>query len=355
MSPNSEPAIVRYLLQHAWQSSSMRLTFAIAMIHNPLFLIGAERSGTTLMRLMLDSHPDVAFAEEFEYAVSQIADDGTFPEIQAYGEFLSLDRIFSTSGFKFDPSKSYPELVNGFLEQRQQAKGAEQVGATVHFGFAKIPYVWPDARFIHMVRDPRDVARSCVGMGWAGNVWFGLDKWMEADNEWGELQKHVDPDRVFTIKFSDLVGDHETVLKGLCEFIGVDYTDRMLTFADETDYGVPNPERARSWRSDMSKLDVRLIETRLGQRLAARGYEPSGLAPVPNNRVVVEALRAHSRIVRVIRRARFFGPRLVAQQLLARLTGDEERQREIRLRFNDIELTHIDKSWAENSDVRSSR
>jgi len=333
----------------------MPLACAIAMIRNPLFLIGAERSGTTLMRLMLDSHPDIAFAEEFEYAVSQITDDGTFPEMNAYGEFLSLDRIFSTSGFTFDRSKSYPELVNGFLEERQQAKGAAQVGATIHFGFSKTLHLWPDARFIHMVRDPRDVARSCVGMGWAGNVWFGLDKWVEADHEWSELQKHIDPDRVFTIEFSDLVGGHEMVLKELCGFIGVDYTDTMLSFADETDYGVPDPDRARSWRSDMSELDVRLIETRLGHRLRARGYEPSGLAPLPNNRLVVEALRAHSRVVRVVRRARFFGPRLVAQQLFARVTGNEERQREIRLRFNDIELSHIEKSWADDSDVRSSR
>ena len=49
------------------------------MIEEPIFLVGAERSGTTLMRLMLDSHPDVAFGEEFEFAVTHIGADGTFP------------------------------------------------------------------------------------------------------------------------------------------------------------------------------------------------------------------------------------------------------------------------------------
>ncbi len=325
------------------------------MIRDPLFLIGAERSGTTLMRLMLDSHPDIAFAEEFEYAFSQIGDDGEFPDMNAYGELLSVDRIFSTSGFTFDPSKTYPDLIDGFLRQRQEAKGAERVGATVHFGFSKIRHLWPDARYIHMIRDPRDVARSSVGMGWAGNVWFGLDKWMEADREWSILQEHVSPENVMTIDFADLVADHEVVLKEVCAFIGADYTDRMLDFANSTDYGVPDPERARSWKDDMSNLDIRLIETRLGDRLATRGYTPSGLKPLPSNRLTVEALRTHSRVVRLARRARVYGPRLVAQQLWARVTGNVERQRELRLIFNDIELNLIDKSWADNSDVRSSR
>jgi hypothetical protein len=325
------------------------------MTPSPLFLIGAERSGTTLMRLMLDSHPDIAFAEEFEYAVSEVGDDGSFPDLDAYGEFLALNRIFSTSGFTFDATKPYPDLVDGFLRQRQESKGADHVGATVHFGFSKIPLLWPDARFIHMVRDPRDVARSCVRMGWAGNVWVGLDKWLEADREWTILQEAVSPDRVFPIDFADFIGNYEAVLKELCEFIGVAYTDQMLTFAQDTDYRLPDPKQAKSWRIDMPERDVRLIETRLGDRLTARGYTPSGLNRYPSNGLVVEGLRLHSRVVGLVRRAQVFGLRPVAQQFLARMTGNEERQRELRLTFNDIELGLIEKSWADESDVRSSR
>ena len=275
--------------------------------------------------------------------------------MESYGKFLSVNRIFSTSGFTFDPSKAYPELVDGFLRQRQEAKGATHVGATVHFGFSKIPLLWPDARFIHMVRDPRDVARSCVVMGWAGNVWFGLDKWLEADDEWAELQKQITADRVINIRFADLVGNHEKTLKEVCRFIGVDYTDQMLAFAEDTDYSVPDPTRARSWRNDMSDFDIRLVETRLGDRLEAQGYQPSGLDPIPTNRIIIKALSLHSRTVRLIHRARVYGPGLVARHLLARMTGNEQRQRELQVTFNEIELNRIEKSWADDSDVRSSR
>jgi len=325
------------------------------MIDQPIFLIGAERSGTTLMRLMLDSHPDVAFAEEFEYAVSEIADDGTLPPMDEFGAKLELDRIFSTSGFRFDGSKPYPELVDGFLRERQEGKGAKFVGATIHFGFVKALHVWPDARFIHMMRDPRDVARSVVGMGWAGNVWFGLDKWIEADQQFVKLEELITPDRVITITFHDLVHDHEAVLRRVCDFVGVTYTDRMLSFAEETDYGVPDPTRARSWRDDMSNTDIRLVETRLGDRLEARGFEPSALDPLPVNGVVVKGLSLHSRLGRLWGRVRLFGLGLTAQHLLARFTGNEARQRELRLKFNELELHHIEKSWSDDSDVRSSR
>ena len=51
------------------------------VILRPVFLVGSERSGTTLLRLMLDHHPDIAFNLESVYIVAKISEDGTFPEL----------------------------------------------------------------------------------------------------------------------------------------------------------------------------------------------------------------------------------------------------------------------------------
>ena len=59
------------------------------MIENPTFLVGAERSGTTLLRLMLDHHPQVAFLHEFEFAVDCVGDDGTCPALPDYYRYLA--------------------------------------------------------------------------------------------------------------------------------------------------------------------------------------------------------------------------------------------------------------------------
>ncbi len=44
-----------------------------SIVQNPFFIVGAMRSGTTLLRLMLDNHPRIAFAPEFHYTVSQVS------------------------------------------------------------------------------------------------------------------------------------------------------------------------------------------------------------------------------------------------------------------------------------------
>ena len=55
----------------------------------------------------------------------------------------------------------------------------------------RLTRIWPDARFIHLVRDPRDVARSVIPMGWAGNTWVGVERWMEAERLWDRVRSSL--------------------------------------------------------------------------------------------------------------------------------------------------------------------
>ncbi|MEP0844220.1 MAG: sulfotransferase, partial [Phycisphaerae bacterium] len=64
------------------------------MAKDPVFLVGAERSGTTLARLMLDHHPRIAWLNEFEYAVDLIGPQG-WPDVNAYCDYLETNRIFA--------------------------------------------------------------------------------------------------------------------------------------------------------------------------------------------------------------------------------------------------------------------
>ncbi|MEQ9237509.1 sulfotransferase family protein [Coleofasciculus sp. E2-BRE-01] len=125
-------------------------------VDKPIFLVGAERSGTTVLRLMLDHHPQIAWCYEFEYVVDQISDNGDFPQLEAYYEWLETHRIFQSTGFEIDRSLSYPQLANSFLCQRCQRldrTGKPLVGATVHRHFDRLLQIWPNARFIHVPYD----------------------------------------------------------------------------------------------------------------------------------------------------------------------------------------------------------
>src|SRR5262245_48875713 len=74
------------------------------MIVQPVFLVGSERSGTTLTRLMLDHHPQIAFFFEFEYAVDWMPDSGGWPDLDAYFNSLEMDRTFQMAELTIDRS-----------------------------------------------------------------------------------------------------------------------------------------------------------------------------------------------------------------------------------------------------------
>jgi len=195
-----------------------------------VFLIGAERSGTTLLRIMLDHHPMLAFRNEFEFAVDMVGDGGAMPDLDAYYEHLAVCRTFLMSGFEIDKQLDYRSLVHSFLEQKRARDDKPRVGATIHRHFHRILHLWPDARFIHLVRDGRDVAFSRIGMGWVGNAWEGAHEWVEVEEQVRELAAGVGPERIMRVTFESLVSEPEKTLGTICGFLGLEYDDAMLDY-----------------------------------------------------------------------------------------------------------------------------
>ena len=303
---------------------------------------------------MLDSHPEVSFAEEFHYAVDGITADGEFPSPVEFGARLALDRSFATSGFTYDPDLPFDEVINGFLLSRQRKKQALHVGATIHHGFARALHLWPRAKFLHLVRDPRDVASARMAIGLAGNAWHAVDHWIRAEDEWAELAPRLDDDRKLTIRFADLVNNHDSTLTAVCRFIGVDYTGQMLNYVHDTDYQKPNPALAGDWRDTLSSRDVQLVEARVGDRLEWAGFESASQASIEVTERHLNWLRWHDRAGRIAGRVQRFGVRLTVADLAARAVGNEPMQRSVRRRFNDVERELRKKSWSD-AKYRTSR
>jgi hypothetical protein len=257
------------------------MSLTLPLIKQPIFLVGAERSGTTLLRLMLAHHPNIAWCNEFEYAVDRISESGDWPKLDEYYEWLASHRIFLATGFETDRSLSYPQLVNSFLLQKRDRENKPIVGATVHRHFDRLLRIWPDARFIHLLRDGRDVARSCIGMGWSGNVWTGVERWIEAECLWEKLSEIIPAEGKIEVTYETLISEPVKTLTGLCEFIGVPYDEAMLSYSENTSFDLPDPKFTQQWRRKLSDSEIQLVESRIANMLSERGYELSGL-PIIN-------------------------------------------------------------------------
>lgn len=311
------------------------------MIKQPFFIVGAERSGTTLLRLMLDHHPLLACHFEFEHAVDQIGEGGSFPPIEEYRHWLPAQRSFSSSGVTLDPSLDFPRLVDSFLVQKRERDGKKLVGATVHKHFDRLRYLWPDARFIHILRDGRDVARSCVTMGWAGNSWGGADRWMTAETLWDEVRCTLSTSDYCEIRYEHLIREPREVLTQICDFIGVEFDEGMFSYANTSTYDLPDPKLVYQWKVKASEEETRITEAKIGEMLVRRGYELSGLPELEVDRRLVHRLQKEDRQGRRRFRINRYGFMLLAMENLTRRLPFRPFHSQFSRRMAEIDLQYL--------------
>jgi hypothetical protein len=311
------------------------------MIETPIFLVGAERSGTTLLRLMLDYHPQLAFQYEFEFAVDQISYDGNYPQLSDYYEYLAYHRIFLSTGFTIERDLDYPSLVNSFLLQKQRRSHKPFIGATVHHRFDQLLKIWPKAKFIHLLRDGRDVAHSSIVMGWSGNLFTAADLWIEAEQLWQKLSPQIPADRQITVYYEKLVQNSDEVLTQLCDFIGIPFDKAMYDYAQHTTYDLPNPKIAEQWRRKLTNKQIQLAESKMATLLTERGYELSGLPLLKITPWHRWQLAVQNRWAKNTFRLRRYSLGLYLADVLSRRLHLNHWQKQVRLRINELEKKHL--------------
>lgn len=247
---------------------------------NPVFLVAAERSGTTLLRLMLDGHPQIAWPCEFDYALEwPVSDEADAPDLFDFWLALSESGQARQARVEIDPALGVPELVRSLYGQLRARTRKPIVGVTVHRYFERLLRLWPEASFVYLVRDGRDVARSHVEMGWAGNVWAGARDWLEAERAWRALAQRIPAERRIEVRYEALVAAPAQELARICDFLDVEYSPDMLDYRARTPYEAPDPRLAERWREGLSPRELSLLERAMGPELRARGYAPSRVDP----------------------------------------------------------------------------
>ena len=245
---------------------------------SPVFIISSVRSGSTLLRNMLDSHPEIVNPGECDFLFDQLGRSGEYPDVLEYQKWLSTNRIFLAKNLVINQELSYLELVNSFVDQLGSPGSC--LTLNVHRNFELVPGIFPEAKYVHLLRDPRGVARSCVGIGWTNHAYFGVDRWIEAERSWELLESALDDSAYMEVRYENLILDTEQTLTSICEFLGKPYSVGMMDYAENSTYELPDQRLVNQWEKTFSERELRLVEGKIENMIVNKGYEPSGYPSV---------------------------------------------------------------------------
>jgi hypothetical protein len=275
----------------------------------PIFIVGAPRSGTTLLRNMLNRHPALSICREtgyYHYVYSRrrsFGDLASVPKRECLIDaFLAVDRIRRTQldlpllrRHLLEEGSNYQEFYTSFLRFYAASQGKQRWGEkTPHPLFTETLYNWyPHARVLHLLRDPRDVVASLMGMPWAPDSVVANARWWLRDNLVA-FRSHARP-QYMQVRYEELAAHPEPQLRRICNFIQEDYHPAMLTpkpdpTADRAWFQrAEQPvtaDRVGNWRTGLRPGDAGLIEWIAGPpHLETFGYQPAELQPSPAARL----------------------------------------------------------------------
>lgn len=284
----------------------------------PVFIVGCDRSGTTLLRVMLSRSPLLHIPRETGFIPElwrrrHEYEDFTRPRGRWY--FIrDLQRTQATSKtYAFDAFGLDAETVEAELAARAPidyagavtmlyAMSAEREGKS-NWGDKTPRYILhvpllaqltPNSRFVHIIRDPRDVAASMLAAGWAGSFRRAATFWVERVKAGRKAGRALGMERYREIRYEQLVQEPEQELKKLGAWLGLSYTPEMLRFQQDFTHAVPDehrdlfpllehpvdPSRAFAWKHSMSRHAIAEVEAVAGNLMSDLGYQPTGVRPV---------------------------------------------------------------------------
>jgi hypothetical protein len=270
------------------------------------FIVGVPRSGTTLIRAMLASHSDLTIPEEAEFRVSMSEDPRRYErpdglDLETFVADLLAHPQFHWWGMPEDEVRtilrgSAPQtfsdamraLFRGCARKEGKTRYGDKTPRALLF-MPRLAQLFPEARFIHIIRDGRDVALSHVNtkgfIRSVGEVALTWKDWIERGRKDGSA---VGVGHYREVCYERLVEDPESVLRSVCEYVELRFDRSMLRYFERplevlgaTQQGLPaHPslylpptKELRDWRQEMSRTELEVFEAIAGDALDTLGYE----------------------------------------------------------------------------------
>ncbi len=278
----------------------------------PVFIVSAPRSGSTLFRLILDAHPRLAVpSPAWLYEM-------VYPYLYSYGDLASPENFMALAedifenpfikNMKLDitpkdlvsasEEPTFRGLYDALHRHYAERTGKERWGEKSprnSFWMEEIKGDFPDAQFVHIVRDGRDMAIDIADSPemLPENIYSGAHVWKDFTGAAHGSGKRMGDSDYYVIRYEDLCAEPEDALKKLCEFLGEDFDAQMLahhqTESSKNWSSLPNHVKSgrpistqycEMYKTRLPADDVSALEEVMGDLLVEFGY-PVGESAKP--------------------------------------------------------------------------
>jgi len=274
------------------------------------FIVGAGRSGTTLLQIMLANHPDITVAHETRFYTSLRR-----KYLEKWGEVDNSSKFVHAIEFALN-SKNIKELNLDKAKVRQLCEagipswetiflailtnladkhhttriGEKSPAHILHLGLLKDRF--QNAKFIHIVRDPRAVVLSQIQLPRYRREYYNIlglcRNWHSKINLHRKYREILGPERYFTLKYEDLVHNPQDTLRSICKFINVEFSLEMLNHHERDFLGFSERKRGHmentlkpiftssieKWRKTFTPNEISVIEYALLEDMRLFDYKP---------------------------------------------------------------------------------
>lgn len=283
---------------------------AVTRDRRPIIVTGSERSGTTLIMTILGCHPEIAVPEVtwyyprfrpylFTYGdLSQPENFRTLVNEMAYGlrnPFFGMDvnpAVFGNEIYDraVAEQQSFAGVFSAMLGRYAETKGKPRWGEKTPYNLfyiAQIVEDFPNVQIVFITRDGRDVCAEFLDASFGPtNIFAAAQLWDMGQKAVRPWRKSLSSDQWYDVSYEALVRDPVRELKKLCDFLGVDYTDDLLSFhttetaqrrgrtKDNAALGHPISDKyVKRYEQELSLRDQRIFAWVAGDTMGELGYE----------------------------------------------------------------------------------
>jgi hypothetical protein len=239
----------------------------------PFFIIGTERSGTNLLRLILNSHSNIAIPHPPHIMKNLFKLEPFYGDLSKDLNFMRLIRDVETIirlhpypwGIKIDKNEIFRQvrernLINVFFavyEQYLESTLKKRWGCKSTFMIYHVELIkryYPSAKFIYMVRDGRDVAASARKTIFNRyNIYFIANLWKKEQEIGISWRNRLSKEEIFLVRYEDLLSKPAETVSSLCLFLDEPYQEDMLSFFDSAE-AKKSGSLSEAWRNTSSPI-----------------------------------------------------------------------------------------------------